>query len=175
VRVANRICTTSAAWWQACQAPTTSASATSRRWRATKRTPARRSAQNFAIGEPAPLGRASGSRIGTPRRIAAEKRPAHGVDEQRQRRADDLDQRPGQPRAEDLGARAGERVLGVRLDQPLARHDLRQHDLRRAAGDGVDRADHEADDVQPVDRQPPAHQASGTLATARPIAHSPAM
>ena len=42
----------------------------------------------------------------------------------------------------------------MRLDQPLARHDLGQHDLRGAAGDGVDRADHQADDVQPADRQP---------------------
>ena len=45
---------------------------------------------------------------------------------------------PAKPGPGDLGARAGERVLRMRLDQPLARDDLREHDLRRAAGDGVD-------------------------------------
>ena len=42
----------------------------------------------------------------------------------------------------------------MRLDQALARDDLRQDDLRRAAGDRVDRADDEAAHVQPGERQP---------------------
>ena len=46
---------------------------------------------------------------------------AGGVEQQRQRRADRLDQQAGQPRPGDLGARTGERVLRVRLDQPVAR------------------------------------------------------
>ena len=76
-----------------------------------------------------------------PRRITAETMHHHGVDQQRQRRADELDQRAGQAGTGDLGARRGERVLRVRLDQPVARDDLRQDDLRGAAGDRVDRAD----------------------------------
>ena len=42
----------------------------------------------------------------------------------------------------------------MRFDQPLARNNLRQHDLRGAAGDRVDGADREADDVQPRHRKP---------------------
>ena len=45
-------------------------------------------------------------------------------------------------------------VPGMGLHQPLPGHDLGQHDLRRAAGHGVDGADGEADHVQPGHGQP---------------------
>jgi hypothetical protein len=175
VRVANRICTTRAAWWQACQAPTTSASVTSRRWRATKRTPARRSAQNFAIGEPAPLGRASGSRTGTPRRIEAENASSTASTSKASGAPTTLISTPASP--------------GPRTSAPEpARAFLACASTRRSRGTTWVRTICAALPAtvktvpirrpmtysQPIVSQP-AHQASGTLATARPSMHSPAM
>ena len=78
----------------------------------------------------------------------------HRVHQQRQRRAHQLDQRARQPGPGHLGPRRGQRVLGMRLDQALARHHLSQHDLRCAAGGGEDAADDEAHHVEPLHRQP---------------------
>ena len=105
--------------------------------RATKRTPACRSRQKCAVGaRRAHLVHLRCRAGSAPTRAApnASTSSASGAPDQ-------LDQRAGQAGPGDLGARAGERVLRMRLDQPLARDDLRQHDLRGAAGGGVDGAD----------------------------------
>ena len=76
-------------------------------------------------------------------------------------RAEQLDQGAGRGRAEYLGGRVGQRVLGMCLDEALTRHDLCQHDLRGAAGNGVHRADQKAGGAKPDNRQPveiPGHR-----------------
>ena len=155
VRVANRIWTTVAAWWHACQQPTAIASATSRRWRATKRTPCLRSSQNWRAGRAARrAARARGSSIAMPRRIAAETVTITASTSSASGAPTSLISAPARPGPATSAPERGERVLGVRLDQPVARDDLGEDDLRRAAGDRVDRADDEAADVEPVDREP---------------------
>ena len=92
------------------------------------------------------------------------------IGEQRERRAGELDQGARGAGPGHLGGRGCQRIFGVRLDQPLARHDLREHDLRRAARRGVHRADDEADQstANRIDSQP-SHHASGTVATVTAI------
>ena len=74
---------------------------------------------------------------------------------------------PARPGPGHLGARAGQRILGMRLDQPLARHHLRQHDLRRACRPPCARCRSRSPPrtASSIDSQP-SHQASGTLAAA---------
>ena len=116
----------------------------------TKRRPALSSAQNFARGLRRAASRAPACRAGSPPRTpAAPRRPASASGA-----PSSLISAPASARPHDLGARARQRVLGMRLDQPFARHDLGQHDLRGTARRRVDRADQKADDVQPADRQP---------------------
>ena len=95
-----------------------------------------------------------GSSTRTPRRIAADTVTSTASTSNARGAPTSLISAPARPGPRDLGARRGERVLGVRLDQPVARDDLGEDDLRRAAGDRVDRADDEAADVQPLDREP---------------------
>ena len=110
----------------------------------------RRSARRLAgrartgarVAPSAPLARGSCTR--TPRRISAETVTITASTSNASGAPTSLISAPARPGPATSAPDDGERVLGVRLDQPVARDDLREHDLRRAAGDGVDRADHEA-------------------------------
>ena len=133
----------------------------------TKRRPAFSSAQN----SPAPAGGFSSTRM--PRRIAADTSSSAASNSSAIGAPSSLISAPARPGPGDVGARARERVLRVGLDQPVALDHLRQHDLRGAAGRGVDHADDERHHVEPVDGQrvqPPRERDAGRRAGERDLA-----
>ena len=78
---------------------------------------------------------------------------ADGIERDRERRAQQLDQSAGEARPDERRRRLAERDLRVRLDQPLASCELRKQHLVRRAADDILHAAEEADDEQHVDRK----------------------
>ena len=140
---------------------------TSSRCPRTKLMPSRMAAQNGVRTE------LEYSLTGTPRRIDADISNSAASATRAKRRTGHLDQRARSAGTGDFRRGGRQRVLGMRFDQPFARHDLGKHDLRGAAGRRVDGANQETNHIEPAHRQPskpPCHGDGGDGARDRQLA-----
>ena len=148
-RVANRISTAICMWCRNCHSADSHASANSVRLPHTSFSPSTISAVTDAFGP------SCGTSFGAcmRRSISADAKNATRVEQDRERRRQQLDQAAGHAGADQRGRRLAERDLRVRLDQPLAARELREQHLVRGAADDVLHAAEEPDAVEDLDRQ----------------------